>query len=85
MKRTARRTGFTHKQRTWVKDRDGWRCQANFSPECTGRPDHVHHVWMASAGGPDDEWNGLTVCWRCHDAIHGDTVSAVARGLLRRR
>lgn len=33
-------------------------------------PLHVHHVWPTGEGGPDVEWNKITVCANGHYAIH---------------
>lgn len=82
---TRRYKGFDEQTRTWIKDRDGWVCVARVSPDCTGRPDRCHHVWLASAGGPDESWNGITVCVPCHDWIHAHPTTAEARGLYRHR
>lgn len=30
----------------------------------------VHHIIFASAGGPDESWNLLLTCRRCHDLVH---------------
>lgn len=29
-----------------------------------------HHIIFASAGGPDESWNLLYLCRRCHDLCH---------------
>jgi HNH endonuclease len=31
---------------------------------------HQHHVIPRSAGGPDDEWNLITLCSDCHFTLH---------------
>lgn len=34
-----------------------------------GRP-HIHHIVFRSHGGPDEAWNLITLCKRCHDRAH---------------
>lgn len=31
---------------------------------------HAHHIVYRSHGGDDADWNLVTLCDRCHDAIH---------------
>jgi hypothetical protein len=53
---------------TSVYQRDGWTCQM---PTCRSLgPLHAHHVWWRSAGGPDEAYNLLTLCERCHVLVH---------------
>lgn len=68
-----------------VRARDGHRCRPRYSEECSGGDDHVHHIWLRSAGGPDTAWNLVTVCWRCHNAIHAYPAAAEAAGWYRHR
>lgn len=35
----------------------------------------VHHIIPRSQGGPDDEWNLITLCRECHRAITENKVS----------
>lgn len=47
-------------------DRDGWKCRY-----CGNRNGlHPHHVIYRSHGGSDNMNNLLTLCWKCHRAIH---------------
>lgn len=51
-----------------VFSRDGWKCVI---PGCGRRNDlHGHHIVFRSQGGDDATWNMVTVCDRCHKAIH---------------
>lgn len=51
-----------------VFTRDGWKCRV---PDCRRRNDlHGHHIVFRSHGGDDAAWNVVTLCRRCHDAIH---------------
>lgn len=33
-------------------------------------PLHVHHIFPQGEGGPDEEWNKITVCANGHYSIH---------------
>ncbi len=68
-----------------VKARSHGRCEANCADECTGRGEHRHHVILRSQGGPDEAWNLLNVCHRCHDWIHHNVAEARKRGFIRSR
>ena len=50
-----------------IRERDLDRCRS-----CgLGANLHVHHIIFRSHGGPDEDWNLITLCKRCHDAAHG--------------
>ena len=52
-----------------VLRRDGWRCQL-----CgTMRNLEVHHKQFRSQSGSDSEDNLITLCFRCHKSVHGET------------
>ncbi|HRE01931.1 MAG TPA: HNH endonuclease signature motif containing protein, partial [Ilumatobacteraceae bacterium] len=54
--------------RRLVLHRDRGRCQ---NPRCGSRVGlHIHHIWFWSRGGPTDTNNLVTVCGRCHRAVH---------------
>lgn len=58
-----------------VHQRDSWKCRVTY---CGGRQGlHSHHIIYRSAGGDDAEWNLITVCNRCHDAIHNRYLVAL--------
>jgi hypothetical protein len=46
--------------------RDGYHCKS-----CNSMgPLHPHHIIFKSQGGADHPANLITVCWKCHRAIH---------------
>jgi 5-methylcytosine-specific restriction endonuclease McrA len=58
-----------------VDARDGKACRCcdkRSDPDATGllTRGHRHHIIYRSAGGPDESWNLVTLCARCHDAEH---------------
>jgi 5-methylcytosine-specific restriction endonuclease McrA len=56
-----------------VLQRDGWRCQY-----CGAREQlHVHHRQFRSHRGDDSEDNLITLCIRCHGALHGYTLDQI--------
>ena len=51
-----------------VLRRDGWRCQY-----CGAMSNlEVHHQQLLSHSGEDSEENLITLCFRCHKAVHGN-------------
>lgn len=58
---------MTNELRKQVYRRDGWRCALCDST----RGLHCHHVVKRSQGGPNEEWNLITLCTICHATIHG--------------
>lgn len=51
-----------------VMERDGWKCQC---PGCKSRNNlHGHHLKFRSEGGDDADYNLLTLCDNCHQALH---------------
>lgn len=49
-----------------IYTRDDWKCR-----HCNNRNGlHPHHVIYAGKGGPDTLDNLLTMCWKCHRAVH---------------
>jgi len=60
-----------------VHRRDGRICQV-----CRiycGQSIHLHHVVYRSQGGPTTLENLLSVCQKCHAAIHAKTIQVEAR------
>lgn len=50
-----------------IRERDGHRCRV-----CgVAQNLHVHHILFRSQGGPDEDWNLITLCSSCHDVAHG--------------
>lgn len=63
----SKRTQFSAKTRKLIKARDGGLCV-----RCK-RPYHnIHHVTFASQGGVGEVWNGVCVCYDCHELAHRD-------------
>ena len=55
--------------RDQVLKRDGWRCQL-----CgTSKELHIHHPKSRGRLGDDAMHNLITLCAKCHDAVHGRT------------
>lgn len=51
-----------------VHQRDGWRCKV---PWCKAREQlNAHHITFRSQGGDDASYNMITMCKRCHQALH---------------
>lgn len=58
----------------FIAERDHYRCRlcgkgCRYGDPIEKRAD-AHHIIFASAGGPDESWNLLYLCRRCHDLIH---------------
>jgi len=50
-----------------VAERDRWQC---VRPGCSNRSAlQSHHIMSRGRGGPDTDWNQITVCAACHLAI----------------
>lgn len=79
-----RRRGLPTDVRDAVWARSGGRCEARVSTQCQKYASPIHHRWMRSQGGPDEEWNLLHVCSQCHHWIHHAGQAAYDRGLLLR-
>jgi 5-methylcytosine-specific restriction endonuclease McrA len=57
-----------HELFTYILSRDGYKCR-----NCGWRTNlSVHHIIFRSQGGPDEDWNLVTLCTSCHDGIHKD-------------
>jgi len=52
--------------RQQVLRRDGWRCQSCGAMSSL----EVHHKEFRTQSGDDSELNLITLCTRCHGAIH---------------
>jgi 5-methylcytosine-specific restriction endonuclease McrA len=60
------------KLRQQVLRRDGWRCQS-----CGAISNlEVHHQQFRSRAGADSEQNLITLCTKCHTAIHDKRVES---------
>jgi 5-methylcytosine-specific restriction endonuclease McrA len=53
--------------------RDGWRCRHCKSSEGL----HPHHLKYKSQQGPDELWNLITLCFKCHRAHHDGKLRIV--------
>jgi len=58
--------------KAYVLQRDGYRCQSG-QKEPHVDALHVHHIVFRSKGGTDEPGNLITLCARCHDALHAGT------------
>lgn len=58
---------MSNQLRKQVYKRDGYRCALCDST----RGLHCHHVVKRSQGGPNEEWNLITLCTICHATLHG--------------
>jgi len=47
--------------------RDGYACALCDSRETI----QIHHYVPRSRGGTNDPMNLITLCWECHNAVHG--------------
>ena len=61
-----------------VRERDHYRCRV-----CgTAQMVEVHHILFRSQGGPDEDWNLITLCKQCHMRAHGTEQPRLKRDLL---
>jgi hypothetical protein len=65
--------------------RDGDRCVVRAGAGCTGRAEHAHHVILRSRGGPDEDWNEVSVCHWCHRFLHDHPAWATEHGWIKSR
>jgi hypothetical protein len=63
-----------------VLERDGWQCAV---PTCTSRVSlHEHHIEFLSHGGPDIDWNQISLCFVHHIILlHGSPKSIAVSGI----
>jgi 5-methylcytosine-specific restriction endonuclease McrA len=66
--------------RTQVLRRDNWRCQSCGSMKNL----EVHHQEFRSRGGSDLEDNLITLCNRCHSAVHHNSDCSKENGFSNR-
>ena len=59
------------KLRTYVLERDGWRCQSSGSSDRL----QVHHMRSRSILGDDTDENLITLCTDCHSDIHRSCIT----------
>lgn len=53
--------------------RDGFRCALCDSTEGL----QIHHIIPRGAGGSSEPMNLITLCWRCHNAAHGQMIGDI--------
>jgi 5-methylcytosine-specific restriction endonuclease McrA len=58
-------TKFSAKTRKLIIARDGGMCVRCHKPY-----HNIHHVTLASQGGAGEAWNGVCVCYGCHELAH---------------
>lgn len=64
-------------------EKRGGPCEARgFSPACTRKGKHGHHLLSKARRGPSTPENHCHVCEACHRAIHLEPARATAAGLL---
>ena len=65
--------------KAYVLTRDGYCCQ-----HCKGKSKdkrlEVHHIVFRSENGSDEEYNLITLCKTCHDALHRGEVILKKKG-----
>lgn len=57
-----------HEFRMSILCRDGFRCKIRGCKKRTRLT--VHHIIHRRHGGPDEGWNVITLCRRCHRLVH---------------
>lgn len=62
------------KVKAFIAKRDGYCCRmcgkaCRYGDPIETRAD-AHHIILASQGGPDESWNLIYLCRRCHDLCH---------------
>lgn len=62
--------GITKQMRRQVYERDGFRCAVCDSTDGL----QIHHIKSRGRGGADHPMNLITLCWRCHAAVHGSIM-----------
>lgn len=62
--------GVSREMRREVYRRDGWRCALCDNSQGL----QIHHVVPRGRGGVNHPMNLITLCWRCHSAVHGSMV-----------
>lgn len=72
--------GFAN-TKAYVLNRDNYKCQ---NPKCKCKDKkpklEVHHIIFKSNGGSDDEKNLITLCKKCHDGVHDESVLLKLKG-----
>ena len=59
-------------------ERDDWQCR-----HCKNRNGlHPHHIVYRSQGGKHTLDNLLTLCWKCHNAVHDGKLKIITQEVL---
>ena len=70
MRRNTMNANTTNTLRKEVYRRDGYRCAICDATEGL----QLHHIKPRGKGGADHPMNLITLCWRCHAAVHGSMM-----------
>ena len=70
MRRNTMNANTTNTLRKEVYRRDGHRCAICDATEGL----QLHHIKPRGKGGADHPMNLITLCWRCHAAVHGSMM-----------
>ena len=62
--------GISREMRKAVYKRDGYRCAVCDATEGL----QIHHIKPRGKGGANHPMNLITLCWRCHAAVHGSIM-----------
>ena len=62
--------GISREMRKAVYKRDGYRCAVCDATEGL----QIHHIKPRGKGGANHPMNLVTLCWRCHAAVHGSIM-----------
>ena len=57
----------------YIFERDDFKCRSCYYRNGLS----VHHIVYRSQGGPDEDWNLVTLCTSCHNGIHVDMQDGV--------
>lgn len=76
-RRSRERASELERFREAVLERDGFACRrCGLVPaRAARRLLHAHHVLPRGRGGRNDLANGVTLCWKCHRAVHDHTCA----------
>jgi 5-methylcytosine-specific restriction endonuclease McrA len=95
LRRHARTTKAKPKRKSdevaWVEARgeallrDRFRCIPQMAEDCSGHAEHVHHIAGRVGKDPHRLTNLVSVCYRCHESIHGNPRRAYDLGWMRKR
>lgn len=70
MRRNTMNANTTNTLRKEIYRRDGYRCAICDATEGL----QLHHIKPRGKGGANHPMNLITLCWRCHAAVHGSIM-----------